>query len=140
MGIGGTDIAVRRDLMMVAGLKSTATIQVNLLRPIARRSSDAVVVMDLMRLPLGICIGARFMGGGTILRQDAAIFGGTTAATLRLVTVVGLCRGGGRLAEVPGSVGGAASCGRRSRRLELTAPAYPPSARRRHMHFAVPPC
>jgi putative Mg2+ transporter-C (MgtC) family protein len=53
---------------------------------------------DLMRLPLGILIGVGFIGGGAILRRDDIVVGVTTAATLWLVTVIGLCLGGGQLA------------------------------------------
>jgi putative Mg2+ transporter-C (MgtC) family protein len=53
---------------------------------------------DLMRLPLGILTGVGFIGGGAILRRDDIVVGVTTAATLWLATVVGLCIGGGQLA------------------------------------------
>jgi putative Mg2+ transporter-C (MgtC) family protein len=52
---------------------------------------------DLMRLPLGILTGVGFIGGGAILRRDDIVVGVTTAATLWLVTVIGLCLGGGQL-------------------------------------------
>jgi putative Mg2+ transporter-C (MgtC) family protein len=53
--------------------------------------------MDLMRLPLGILTGVGFIGGGAILRKGDLITGVTTAATLWLMTVIGLCLGGGQL-------------------------------------------
>jgi putative Mg2+ transporter-C (MgtC) family protein len=49
-------------------------------------------------LPLGILTGVGFIGAGAIMRRDNIIVGATTAATLWLVTVVGLCLGGGQLA------------------------------------------
>jgi putative Mg2+ transporter-C (MgtC) family protein len=53
--------------------------------------------MDLMRLPLGILTGVGFIGGGAILKRGDLVTGVTTAATLWLVTVIGLCLGGGQL-------------------------------------------
>jgi putative Mg2+ transporter-C (MgtC) family protein len=53
--------------------------------------------MDLMRLPLGILTGVGFIGGGTILKKGDIVTGVTTAATLWLMTVIGLCLGGGQL-------------------------------------------
>jgi MgtC family len=54
-----------------------------------------------MRLPLGILTGVGFIGGGTILKRGDLVTGVTTAATLWLVTVIGLCFGGGQLALRP---------------------------------------
>jgi len=120
--IAWADIAVRLALTVIAGMligydrsehgkaagmrttvlvclaASVAMIQVNLLLPTAGRASDSFVMNDLMRLPLGILTGVGFIGGGAILRRDNIITGVTTAATLWLVTVVGLCLGGGQLA------------------------------------------
>jgi putative Mg2+ transporter-C (MgtC) family protein len=72
-------------------------IQVNLLLPMAGRSSDSFVMNDLMRLPLGILTGVGFIGGGAILRRGDIVVGVTTAATLWYVTVIGLCLGGGQI-------------------------------------------
>jgi len=54
-------------------------------------------VMDLMRLPLGILTGVGFIGGGAIFKKGDLVTGVTTAATLWMVTVIGLCLGGGQL-------------------------------------------
>ena len=53
---------------------------------------------DLMRLPLGILTGVGFIGGGAILRRDNLVVGVTTAATIWLGTVIGLCLRGGQFA------------------------------------------
>ena len=50
-----------------------------------------------MRLPLGILTGVGFIGGGTIVKKGDLVTGVTTAATLWLMTVIGLCLGGGQL-------------------------------------------
>jgi putative Mg2+ transporter-C (MgtC) family protein len=86
-----------RTTLLVCLAASVAMIQVNLLLPTAGRPSDSFVMNDLMRLPLGILTGIGFIGGGAILRRDNIVIGITTAATLWLVTVVGLCLGGGAI-------------------------------------------
>jgi putative Mg2+ transporter-C (MgtC) family protein len=86
-----------RTTLLVCLAASVAMIQVNLLLPTAGKPSDSFVTNDLMRLPLGILTGVGFIGAGAIMRRDNIIVGVTTAATLWLVTVVGLCLGGGQL-------------------------------------------
>ena len=86
-----------RTTLLVCLAASVAMIQVNLLLPTAGKPSDSFITNDLMRLPLGILTGVGFIGGGAILRRDNIVVGVTTAATLWLVTVVGLCFGGGQL-------------------------------------------
>jgi putative Mg2+ transporter-C (MgtC) family protein len=86
-----------RTTLMVCLAASVAMLQVNLLLPMAGRHPDSFVMNDLMRLPLGILTGVGFIGGGAILRRDDMVVGVTTAATLWLVTVIGLCFGGGQL-------------------------------------------
>jgi putative Mg2+ transporter-C (MgtC) family protein len=116
--IDWTEIAIRLGLTLVAGvligfnrwehgkgagLRTTtlvglaacvAMIQVNLLLPLAGRPSDSFVMNDLMRLPLGVLTGVGFIGGGAIMRRGDMVIGVTTAATLWLITVIGLCLGG----------------------------------------------
>jgi putative Mg2+ transporter-C (MgtC) family protein len=87
-----------RTTLLVCLAASIAMIQVNLLLPMAGRPPDSLVMNDLMRLPLGILTGIGFIGAGAILRRDNIVIGVTTAATLWLVTVIGLCLGGGQLA------------------------------------------
>jgi putative Mg2+ transporter-C (MgtC) family protein len=87
-----------RTTLLVCLAASVAMIQVNLLLPTAGRASDSFVMNDLMRLPLGILTGVGFIGAGAILRRDNIVLGVTTAATLWLVTVIGLCIGGGQIA------------------------------------------
>jgi putative Mg2+ transporter-C (MgtC) family protein len=86
-----------RTTLLVCLAAAVAMIQVNLLLPTAGKPSDSFITNDLMRLPLGILTGVGFIGGGAILRRDDIVVGVTTAATLWLVTVVGLCFGGGQL-------------------------------------------
>src|SRR5215472_574420 len=116
-----TDIAIRLALTMLAGAiiglnrgarghaagfrttilvglaASVAMIQTNILLPLSGKTPESFSVMDLMRLPLGILTGVGFIGGGTILKKGDLVTGVTTAATLWLITVIGLCLGGGQL-------------------------------------------
>jgi putative Mg2+ transporter-C (MgtC) family protein len=72
-------------------------IQTNILAISTGKSSDSFVVMDIMRLPLGILSGIGFIGAGAIVRRGHLTVGLTTAATLWFVTVMGLCFGGGQI-------------------------------------------
>lgn len=121
LSIGWNEVALRLGLSILAGLAlgfnrsehgkaaglrtgvlvcvaaAVAMIQVNLLLPTAGRAPDSFVMNDLMRLPLGILTGVGFIGGGVILRRGNIVVGVTTAATLWLGTVAGLCIGGGQI-------------------------------------------
>jgi putative Mg2+ transporter-C (MgtC) family protein len=87
-----------RTTILVCLAASISMIQANLLLPTAGKPSDSFVVLDLMRLPLGILSGMGFIGAGAILRRGKLVTGVTTAATLWFVTVMGLCFGGGQIA------------------------------------------
>jgi putative Mg2+ transporter-C (MgtC) family protein len=87
-----------RTTLLVCLAASLSMLQVNLLLPMAGKTSSSFAVMDLMRLPLGILSGMGFIGAGAIVRKDNLVHGLTTAATLWFVTGLGLCFGGGQLA------------------------------------------
>jgi putative Mg2+ transporter-C (MgtC) family protein len=76
---------------------SVAMIQANILLSVSGRTPESFAQMDVMRLPLGILTGVGFIGAGTIFKKGDLITGVTTAATLWLITVIGLCLGGGQL-------------------------------------------
>jgi putative Mg2+ transporter-C (MgtC) family protein len=86
-----------RTTVLVALAAAVAMIQANLLLPITGKTSGSFAVLDLMRLPLGILTGVGFIGGGAILRRGDLVAGVTTAGTLWIMTVIGLCFGGGQL-------------------------------------------
>jgi putative Mg2+ transporter-C (MgtC) family protein len=86
-----------RTTMLVTLAAAVAMIQVNLLLPISGKPAGSFVVMDLMRLPLGILSGMGFIGAGAIVRRRNLVQGVTTAATLWFATVMGLCFGGGQI-------------------------------------------
>src|SRR3954468_18878423 len=93
----GGHAAGLRTTLLVCLAASVAMIQTNLLMPMTGKTPQSFAVLDLMRLPLGILTGMGFIGGGAILKKGDMVHGVTTAATLWLVTVIGLCRGGGQL-------------------------------------------
>src|ERR1700744_2508946 len=86
-----------RTTLLVCLAASVAMIEVNLLLPTAGKPSDSFNTNDLMRFPLGILTGVGFIGAGAILRRGNIVIGVTTAATLWLVTVIGLCFGGDQI-------------------------------------------
>ncbi|QAY95394.1 ATPase [Methylovirgula ligni] len=102
-GIIGIDRGVRghvaglRTTILVALAAALAMVQANILLPVTGKTAASFGDMDMMRLPLGILTGVGFIGGGTILRRGDLVTGVTTAATLWVVTVIGLCFGGGQL-------------------------------------------
>lgn len=87
-----------RTTILVGLAASVAMILANLLLPLEGKTPQSFAVMDVMRLPLGILTGMGFIGGGAILKRGDLVSGVTTAATLWLVTVIGLCFGGGEIA------------------------------------------
>jgi putative Mg2+ transporter-C (MgtC) family protein len=86
-----------RTVMLVSLAAAIAMIQANLLMNSPGKKSDSIVVMDLLRFPLGILSGMGFIGAGAILRRGKMIIGVTTASTLWFSTVMGLCFGGGQI-------------------------------------------
>jgi putative Mg2+ transporter-C (MgtC) family protein len=86
-----------RTTILVGLAASVAMIQANILLPLAGKTPESFAVMDLMRLPLGILTGVGFIGGGAIFKRGDLVTGVTTAATLWVMTVIGLCLGGGQL-------------------------------------------
>lgn len=86
-----------RTTLLVTLAASISMIQMNLLIETNGKPQDSYVVMDLMRLPLGILTGVGFIGAGAIVRKNELVIGLTTAATMWFATVVGLCLGGGQL-------------------------------------------
>jgi putative Mg2+ transporter-C (MgtC) family protein len=86
-----------RTNLLVSLAACIAMIQTNILAISTGKSSDSFVVMDIMRLPLGILSGIGFIGAGAIVKRGRLTVGLTTAATLWFLTVMGLCFGGGQI-------------------------------------------
>jgi len=86
-----------RTNLLVGLAACLAMLQANWLINSNGKPEDSFVVMDIMRLPLGILSGIGFIGAGAILKRGDLAIGVTTAATIWFVTVMGLCFGGGQL-------------------------------------------
>lgn len=100
--VGGHTAGLRTTVLV--GLAAClAMIQANLLLATVGKSGQSFSVMDTLRLPLGVLTGVGFIGGGAILKRGDVVSGVTTAATLWIITAIGLCIGGGQL--VVGSTG-----------------------------------
>jgi putative Mg2+ transporter-C (MgtC) family protein len=86
-----------RTTLLVGLAACLAMIQTNWLINSNGKPQDSFVVMDIMRLPLGILSGIGFIGAGAIIKRGELAVGVTTAATIWFVTVMGLCFGGGQI-------------------------------------------
>ena len=86
-----------RTTMLVCLAATLAMIEANLLIGTVGKTATSFVQLDMMRLPLGILSGIGFIGAGAILRHGELVRGLTTAATLWIVTVLGLIYGAGFL-------------------------------------------
>jgi putative Mg2+ transporter-C (MgtC) family protein len=94
----------RESRNQAAGLRTTvlvclaacvAMVLANLLLTTSGKQPNGFAQIDPMRLPLGVLSGMGFLGAGAILKRGDAVQGVTTAATLWLMTMVGLCFGAG---------------------------------------------
>ncbi len=82
----------------LVGLTASASlILANLLLGTVGKAPDSFVIMDVMRLPLGVLTGVGFIGAGAILHKGNLVLGVTTAATLWFSTLMGFCFGAGEI-------------------------------------------
>jgi putative Mg2+ transporter-C (MgtC) family protein len=86
-----------RTTVLVCLAASISMLLMNLLLSTTGKTSASYAMMDVMRLPLGILTGVGFIGAGAIIRRQNLVIGVTTAATLWLATVIGLCLGSGQI-------------------------------------------
>jgi putative Mg2+ transporter-C (MgtC) family protein len=86
-----------RTTLLVGLAACLSMIQANWLINSNGKPEDSFVVMDIMRLPLGILSGIGFIGAGAIIKRGELAIGVTTAASIWFVTVMGLCFGGGQI-------------------------------------------
>lgn len=93
----GNHAAGLRTTILITLAACLAMIQANLLLSAPGRTDASFASMDILRLPLGILTGVGFIGGGAILRRADGVAGATTAATIWIMTVIGLCFGGGQI-------------------------------------------
>lgn len=93
----GGHAAGLRTIMLITLAACIAMIQANLLLSTTGKPGSSFVSMDILRLPLGVLTGVGFIGGGVILRRGNEVAGVTTAASIWIMTIIGLCFGGGQL-------------------------------------------
>ena len=86
-----------RTTMLVCLAATLAMLEANLLITTSGKTPTSFIQLDVMRLPLGVLSGIGFIGAGAILRRGNLVRGLTTAATLWLVTILGLLFGAGFL-------------------------------------------
>jgi putative Mg2+ transporter-C (MgtC) family protein len=86
-----------RTTLLVGLAACLSMIQANWLINSNGKPEDSFVVMDIMRLPLGILSGIGFIGAGAIIKRGELAVGVTTAAMIWFTTVMGLCFGGGQI-------------------------------------------
>ncbi len=86
-----------RTIMLVCLAATLAAMQANLVLPTVGKALNSFVQIDPMRLPLGVLTGIGFIGAGAIVRRDNFITGLTTAATIWIVTILGILFGLGQL-------------------------------------------
>ncbi|MGO4835717.1 MgtC/SapB family protein, partial [Rhizobiaceae sp. 2RAB30] len=84
-----------RTTILVGLAAALSMIQANMLLGVGGKSPDSFAMMDVLRFPLGVLTGVGFIGGGAILRHGNLVSGVTTAATLWVMTAIGLAFGGG---------------------------------------------
>ncbi|GJD56880.1 MgtC/SapB family protein [Methylobacterium dankookense] len=84
-----------RTMVLICLAACTAMLLANWLLAHTETPDTTVLRLDLMRLAQGVLAGIGFIGAGTILKQGSIVRGVTTAATVWLATVVGLCFGAG---------------------------------------------
>lgn len=86
-----------RTTILIAVAAALGMIEANWLVVHTRDTQVSIIRLDMIRLPLGILSGVGFIGAGAILRRGELVRGVTTAATIWLATVIGLCFGGGQI-------------------------------------------
>jgi putative Mg2+ transporter-C (MgtC) family protein len=93
-GMRGRAAGLRTNILMCLAAAG-AMIEANLMLDVVGRTPQSFARMDVLRFPLGILSGVGFIGAGAIVRRDRLVTGVTTAATLWLITVIGLIIGAG---------------------------------------------
>lgn len=86
-----------RTNVLVCLAASLSMILANAMLGTSGKNASSFIQLDLMRLPLGILSGMGFIGAGAILRKGEMVLGVTTAATLWMVTMLGICFGAGKI-------------------------------------------
>jgi putative Mg2+ transporter-C (MgtC) family protein len=86
-----------RTTILVGLAACLSMIQANILLSTPGKTEHSFAVMDVLRFPLGVLTGVGFIGGGAILKRGDLVTGVTTAATMWVMTAIGLSFGGGQI-------------------------------------------
>jgi putative Mg2+ transporter-C (MgtC) family protein len=87
-----------RTTLLVCLAAAFAGVLANLLLSTTGKDQHDFAQIDVLRLPLGILSGIGFIGAGAIIKKEDIALGVTTAATMWVMSVVGLCYGTGFIA------------------------------------------
>src|ERR1700753_3439787 len=71
-----------RTTLLVCLAASLSMILANAMMNSRGKAQDSFIVLDLMRLPLGVLSGMGFIGAGKIFRTGSLVFGTTTLGRL----------------------------------------------------------
>lgn len=85
-----------RTTILVGLAACLAMVEGNLLLSTPISEAHSAVRLDVLRLALGTLTGVGFIGAGAIMHKGDLVTGVTTAATLWVITAIGLCFGGGQ--------------------------------------------
>lgn len=85
-----------RTTILVGLAACLAMVEGNLLLSTPIAEAQTAVRLDVLRLALGTLTGVGFIGAGAIMHRGDLVTGVTTAATLWVITAIGLCFGGGQ--------------------------------------------
>lgn len=85
-----------RTTILVGLAACLAMVQGNLLLATPITEAQSAVRLDVLRLALGTLTGVGFIGAGAIMHRGDLVTGVTTAATLWVITAIGLCFGAGQ--------------------------------------------
>jgi len=95
---GERNEAVGLRTTLLVGMAATfAGVLANLLLSTTGKDPHDFAQIDVLRLPLGILSGIGFIGAGAIIKKEDIALGVTTAATIWVISVIGLCFGTGFL-------------------------------------------
>lgn len=85
-----------RTTILVGLAACLAMVEGNLLLSTPISEAHSAVRLDVLWLALGTLTGVGFIGAGAIMHKGDLVTGVTTAATLWVITAIGLCFGGGQ--------------------------------------------
>lgn len=86
-----------RTTILVGLAACLSMVEGNILLSTPVGSDHTAVRLDVLRLALGTLTGVGFIGAGAIMHKGDLVTGVTTAATIWVMTSIGICFGGGQI-------------------------------------------